>query len=283
MMTCCRRKKGNSLSLSSQTNLCLSFASRPSTFGSMFHNFCYQKLNLDWLYLPRQLSSIKQLAGALDAVRGLGIRGCSLSMPFKEAAIPFLDQLDPMADSIDAVNTVKNMGNGILKGYNTDAIGAERAFEHLNLQGNIALVLGAGGVSKAVGWILKNRGCRLLVCNRTLEKAEILAKKLDAEIVPWQERNSVCGDLLVNCTSVGMAGQEELPIQEAAISKFNSIFDAVVMPRETLLMKEARHKGKHVISGVSMCLYQAAAQFQIYTGQMITGPLMQELQLRVFA
>jgi len=133
--------------------LCISVAEKPGKFGITVHNAGYRALGLNFMYKTFAINDIK---GAIIGVRSLGIRGCSVSMPFKEKVIPFLDRLDPLAKKIGAVNTVVN-DNGSLVGYNTDVIAVEKSLKQLQIKNDKSIIIfGAGGVSRAILVALKN-------------------------------------------------------------------------------------------------------------------------------
>ena len=248
------------------TVMCISVASRPSNFGTTVHNAAYRALGLDFLY---KAFGISDIAGAIAGVRALGIRGCSVSMPFKEAVIEYLDELDATAQSIGAVNTVVN-DNEYLTGYNTDAYGAQIALQTLDIQSSDrVLLLGAGGAAKAIKYALQQLGIRnVLVSNRTTSKAEKLIEDTDYEMISWPERNQVKADVVINATSVGMQPiVEAMPIDENLLRSCRAVMDVVVSPLESRLIKEATDMGKKVVPGYKMSLHQAAAQFRLYTGE----------------
>jgi len=202
-------------------------------------------------------------------VRALGIRGCSVSMPFKEAVIPHLDALNEDARVIGAVNTVVNEA-GHLTGYNTDVIGARVALEAVQARpGESVLLLGAGGVSRAILLALRQLGFdRVRVANRDLGKIQRLNAILPCQPVAWAERQQEPANIVTNATSVGMNPNAELmPLQAAFIRESRAVIDVVISPMETRLISCARSAGKAVAPGYLMSLEQAMAQFELYTGE----------------
>lgn len=247
------------------TQLCISLASRPSNFGTTLHNAAYAALGLNFVY---KSFGISDLAGAIKGVRALNIRGCSMSMPFKEAVLPLLDELDETARLIGAVNTVVNE-TGKLKGYNTDHVGARKALEFIKAQpGESVLLIGAGGVARAILFALRQLGfSQVRVSNRDLKKVHSLNTILPCDAVPWEERCTVGADLLINATSVGMnSDAQHSPIEAALLRQTRAVMDVVVSPMETKLIREARLLGREFAPGYLMSLEQAIAQFQLYTG-----------------
>lgn len=248
------------------TQLCISVASRPSNFGTTLHNAAYAALGLNFVY---KAFGVSDLAGALTGVRALNIRGCSVSMPFKEAALPLLDDLDETARLIGAVNTIVNDA-GRLTGYNTDAVGARKALESIRAEpGDKVLLLGAGGVARAILFALRQMGfSQVQASNRDLRKIQLLNSILDCKVVPWEERHKTGADLLINATSVGMSPDiDQSPIEAGFLGQIRAVMDVVVSPVESCLIRLASSMGKDVAPGYLMSLEQAIEQFRLYTGE----------------
>ena len=141
--------------INKDTQLCVSIAERPGNFGTVIHNAAFKYCKLNFIY---KAFSVTNLENAIRGIKGFNIRGCGVSMPFKEAVIPFLDWIDPTALKIGAINTIVN-DNDQLKGYNTDVYGVTTSIENLNLNSNTTvLIKGAGGIAKAIIFALKNNG-----------------------------------------------------------------------------------------------------------------------------
>lgn len=250
--------------LNKDTVLCISISARPGSFGMTVHNAAYRAVGLDFIY---KAFRVEDLAGALAGVRALGIRGCSVSMPFKERAIAFVDSVDAVAASIGAINTIINE-SGRLVGFNTDVFGVRAALEPLPIsRDGQVLVLGAGGMARAIVYALKSLGfTRIALTNRSAARLDGWPSALQCPIVPWEERNEVPAQLLVNATSVGMAPlPQEMPVVEALLSRVGMVVDAVASPAETRLVRTARRFEKPVVTGVEISLFQAAEQFRLYT------------------
>ena len=146
-----------------KTEVCISIATKPGNFGSAFHNSAYDLLGLNWVYIPRKVESATDLERAINGVCALNIKGCSVSMPYKETVIKYLDELDISAEKIGAVNTIKQLNDGTLKGYNTDFYGAKKALEKAEIKGKEVLMIGAGGAAKAVGLAVRELGGDLTI------------------------------------------------------------------------------------------------------------------------
>ena len=257
------------------TQLCISIAKLPSNFGTTLHNKAYAALNLNFIY---KAFATNDLAGAIVGVRALSIRGCSVSMPFKQAVIPFLDSLDETAQSTGAVNTIVNDG-GHLTGYNTDLIGAHIVLASLQPQADESvLILGAGGVARSILVALRQLGYKSVsVANRDVDKIAALNTILPCNTLAWEARAQRPVQLLINATSVGMTPHAELmPVDADFIRGVRAVMDVVVSPMESRLIACARAAGKEVALGYQMSLEQAAAQFTLYTGRAAPRSVMEE-------
>lgn len=263
--------------VNSDTSVCISIAARPGNFGAAFHNAAYQALGLNWIYLPCKLEDPAKLEAAINAARALGIKGCGISMPYKEKVLQYLDALDISAQRTGCVNTVKRLKGGLLKGYNTDFYGAKKALEQAGLRGREVLMIGAGGAARAIGLAVRELGGRLTIANRTYGKAAQLAGLLKAKVLPKEEIAGARGRLLINATSVGMRDPMTMVVPKEVIAGFEMVKDAVIYPKQTRLLREARRMGKEIIPGTVMCAYQAAKQFHIYTGLAAPGELIERM------
>jgi shikimate dehydrogenase len=233
------------------------------------HQAAYDALGLSWVYTPFACDS-GSLADALRGMRALGIRGLGISMPFKMEILPLLDDLSPLARAIGAVNTVVHEGDGRLVGHNTDAEGSVAALaEVVSLDGREVLVLGAGGAARAVAFGLQRAGARLILANRSEQKARTLAAELPgARSVSFSEacERPPCA-ILVQASSGGMLGEGDPPVDVAALDRESVVMDIVYDPLETTLIQAARARSATVIHGGRMLLHQAARQFELYVGR----------------
>jgi len=253
--------------ISKDTRVCISVASRPGNIGTRVHNAAYAALGLDFIY---KAFGVEDIAGAIAGVRALGIRGVSVSMPFKESVIAHLDSLDETAQQIRSVNTVVNEPGGKLVGYNTDVSGARAALESLQARpGESVLLVGAGGAARAVLLALKQLGFgSVRVTNRTFDKLAELNAILPCAPVAWDSRQREFASLIINATSVGMnPDAEQGAVDEQFVRECRAVMDVVVSPVETRLIRCARAAGKATVPGSVMFLEQAMAQFTLYTGR----------------
>ncbi|NDL63975.1 shikimate 5-dehydrogenase [Acerihabitans arboris] len=253
------------MNINKDTLLCMSLAARPGNFGTRFHNYLYEKLDLNYIY---KAFTTGDLAAAIGGVRALGIRGCAVSMPFKEDCIPYLDELDRSARAIESVNTIVNT-DGRLKAYNTDYIAIERLLaKHQVGPDTVFALRGSGGMAKAVAGALHNAGFRQgMIIARNEKTGRRLA---DLYGYRWQaDETGLDAALLINVTPVGMAGgpgAEELSFSERCIERADRVFDVVALPAETPLIQYARLHDKAVITGAEVIAIQALEQFVLYTG-----------------
>jgi 3-dehydroquinate dehydratase/shikimate dehydrogenase len=204
----------------------------------------------------------------MNCVHDIPIHGFSVTMPYKEAIVKYLDKSDPLTAKIGACNTVVCGQEGKLFGFNTDVFGVVRPLEtRLRLAGARVLVLGAGGAGRAAVFGLKERGADVYILNRTPGPAQTLARQAHAKVVNRTLLRKMEFDVIINATPVGMEGNRDpLLISE---QEFNSryFFEMVYTPAETKMVKLARAKGIHVISGVEMFVQQGARQFEIWSGK----------------
>lgn len=251
--------------INKNTQLCMSLAARPGNFGTLFQNYLYKKYNLDFIY---KAFTTQDLGDAIRGIKALGIRGCAISMPFKEDCIAFLDELDYSASTIESVNTIVNT-DGILKGYNTDYIAVEQLLLENKVDKKHRFALrGNGGMAKAVLAALANNGFREgVVLSRNKEAGMHLANsygysaQLDTE--PFK------AEILINATPIGMSGgneSDQLSFTEEQIGKAKVVFDVVAIPIETPLLKKAKSLDKQIISGADVAVIQSLEQFVLYTG-----------------
>jgi shikimate dehydrogenase len=242
----------------------MSLSARPGNAGSRLHNHLYETLSLDYVY---KSFSTNDLAAAIGGIRALGIRGCAISMPFKEAVIPMLDTLEGSASVIDSVNTIVN-DNGVLTGHNTDYV----AVRNLLIRRRIApttpfLLRGSGGMAKAVVAALRDGGFgKGTIAARNAVSGQALAAHYGYD---WAAELPLEGaPLLINVTPLGMRGPDEaaLAFPEAQITACDIAFDVVAQPASTPFIRAAMKKGKVVISGAEVIVLQSIEQFVLYTG-----------------
>ena len=243
------------------------------------HNAAFQKLGLNFVYLAFRVEAI---GDAIKGLRSLGnFRGASVTIPHKVSAVSFLDSLEPTARHIGAINTIVAEG-GILKGYNTDAIGALRALHEggVALNGRQVVMLGSGGAARAIAFALgAETGIdRLTILGIDEQERTVLVRDLRSKTgMVVQESPLDEGTLrkvlpdthvLIHCTPMGMSPNvQQTSVPAALLHKGLTVMDIVYNPRDTQLLKDAKAAGCRVIPGFEMFLYQAAAQFELWTNQ----------------
>lgn len=245
------------------TRVCMSLSARPGNAGSRLHNWLYDRYGLDYLY---KSFTTNDLPAAVGGIRALGIRGCAISMPFKEAVIPLLDGLEASARAIDSVNTIVN-DDGVLTGYNTDYV-AVRALVEQRMARPMPFVLrGSGGMAKAVAAALRDAGfTQGTIVARNPVSGPALARAYGFAWAP--ELPATGAPLLVNVTPLGMEGPQadELAFPQEQIEAATMAFDVVAQPAQTPFIAAAQAAGKPVISGAEVIVLQAVEQFALYTG-----------------
>jgi shikimate dehydrogenase len=251
--------------LTKDTQLCISLAARPTNIGTRFHNHLYEELGLDFIY---KAFTTTDIVAAIGGVRALGIRGCSVSMPFKRDVIALVDDVEDSARAIDAVNTIVN-DDGRLTASNTDYIAVRSLIADNRVDAKAAVVIrGSGGMARAVGTAFRDAGFHDgTIVARNPKAGRELAERLGYR---WRsDPGSVAAPVIVNATPIGMAGGKEhddIAFETAVIEHADVVFDVVAMPAETPLVAAARAAGTRVITGAAVIALQAAEQFERYTG-----------------
>jgi 3-dehydroquinate dehydratase / shikimate dehydrogenase len=228
-------------------------------------NAAFRRENVNAVYLALHAKTLKDL---LNCVRKIPIHGLSITMPYKEAIIPYLDNTDSHTTKIGACNTVVRAQDGKLYGFNTDTSGVVRPLERRlsTLQDAKILVLGAGGAARAAVFGLKERGAEVYILNRNLAAAKKLAHRAHARSLKRADLKKLAFDVIINATPVGMGNTRETPLQEKEINA-RYVFDMIYDPLETRLLKLAKERGAQIIPGLEMFVHQAARQFEIWTGK----------------
>jgi len=236
-------------------------------------------------YLPLLVDSLPGFLAAFDRD---DFTGFSVTIPHKEAALQACAEVDPVAASIGAVNTLVRLPGGGFKGYNTDWEAAVDAIEMGlggagTLSGRSIVVLGAGGAARALVFGALARGASsVTVANRTLSRAQALAESAGVQACAMEEivKGSLKADVLINTTAVGMhPNEDDTPVPAEALSGYACVFDAIYTPLETRLLREAKAAGAVPVSGLEMFVGQAAAQFTLFTGKEAPVDLMREAVL----
>ena len=259
------------------------------SLSSLMQNAAFSKKAIDAVYVPFEVPP-ENLKEAVEGVRALGIKGLNVTVPHKERIVEHLDYLSDEAELLGAVNTVKNE-NGELTGYNTDAEGFLRSLleEGVDLEGKRALMFGAGGAARAVGYALLKGGVKFLnIVNRNFsrgkEVGELLGKLGNVLVYPLKESTIEVllkdVDLIVNTTSLGMKPDDPLLFDYSKIPSGVTVVDIIYNPPETPLLKAAREKGCKTVNGLGMLVHQGAVAFEIWTGEKAPVETMREVLKR---
>ncbi|WP_318615113.1 shikimate dehydrogenase [Sporosarcina sp. YIM B06819] len=228
---------------------------------------------IDASYIPVHVKA-EELQKAVASLKKLGCSGWNVTVPHKSTIIPFLDQLEPSAKLMDAVNTVHVLPDGTLVGSNTDGLGFVRSLEEMfgeQCKGKKVLIIGAGGAARGIAYALHSMGYGpISFTNRTVEKAEQLASELlDSTLLSITEAQSTLAEfgLIVQTTTVGMNfAQLGMPLDPKNVVEGTVVADIIYNPLETEFLAEARKKGAQTMNGVGMFVHQGALAFETWTG-----------------
>ncbi|CCQ75624.1 shikimate dehydrogenase [Magnetospira sp. QH-2] len=244
------------------------------SLSPLLHGFWLRELGIDGTYVPLAVTP-EDCAAVLKTLPRMGFQGCNVTVPHKETALATVDEVDHQAQRIGAVNTVVVAEDGRLLGRNTDAYGFMA-----NLQAGLAdwsaaqgpaVVLGAGGAARAVIVGLLDAGCpEIRLTNRTRNRAEAVAGDIPGPITvtDWDRRSDSLegAALLVNTTTLGMAGQPPLEMPLDGLSSRAVVTDIVYAPLQTVLLRQAAERGHRTVDGLGMLLHQAVPGFEAWFG-----------------
>ncbi len=241
-------------------------------------NATFKRMKIDAHYVPFR---VKTMEDAIRGIRGLDIRGVSITIPFKTEVMAYLDELDEDALRIGAVNTILHDNNGRLRGFNTDWTGLIRDLEEsLEIRGKTFAILGAGGAARAAVYGILKKGGIPVIVNRTIERGEEMARKFGCPFYPLSEIERVKADCLINTTSVGMApNSEKTPVGRESLANYRWVMDTIYNPLKTSLLRNAEEAGRIVLPGIGMFVHQGAEQIKIWTGMDPPREFMREIVL----
>ncbi|HYL63854.1 MAG TPA: shikimate dehydrogenase [Candidatus Methylomirabilis sp.] len=248
------------------------------SLSPLLHNTGFIARRIDAVYLP---FLVRDLRGFLNAIPDFGLHGFSVTIPHKQAILRYLDECEPLAAEIGAVNTVIVRRNGSLFGCNTDYVGVLRALEkRMTLQGSRVLIFGAGGSARAAAFALARAGTTVAICARRAKAARELAAAVGGEAISRRALRTHRLDAILNTTPIGMhphAGASPLRSSEL---NCNLVMDLIYRPEKTKLLRIAEHKGIATVSGVEMFLAQGFAQWEIWMGWPAPETIMRRAVLR---
>jgi shikimate dehydrogenase len=242
----------------------------------LIHNHWIHEHNLNGAYGLFPVNP-NDLEAAIRGIKALGIAGCNVTIPHKVNAMKFVDWVHPLAHRMGAINTIVVQPDGALHGFNNDGFGFIQSLLQSNPRwesnADPIVVIGAGGAARGIVVSLLDDGAtRIRLINRTHSKAEELARAFGPAVtsVKWEDREDALhnASLLINTTNQGMQGESALDIKLNNLPTKALVFDAVYIPQETPLLKEARLRGNLTVNGLGMLLHQARPAFQAWFGVM---------------
>lgn len=247
------------------------------------HNTWFNELEMDATYIPIHVLPEK-LEESIAALRTLGAGGWNVTIPHKETIIPYLDELDVLAEKMGAVNTVVRQMDGTLKGYNTDGSGFVHALEEAvgtNHKDKKVLLVGAGGASRGIAFALQHYGYNeLTITNRTVEKAEkIVAELGQGNAISLQEAEQTLDQfgIIIQATSAGLSNSSfQLPFTLNRLQQGTIVADIVYNPLMTPFLQEAQKQGATIVNGLGMFVHQGAIAFNYWLGKYPNTNIMQE-------
>jgi shikimate dehydrogenase len=247
------------------------------SLSPLMHNAALKEMGIKESY---SAFCVQNLSNALQGMRGLNIRGASVTIPFKVAVMEHLDDIDNDALKIGAVNTIVNE-NGRLIGCNTDWVGLIHTLkEAMTIRDKTFIIIGAGGTAQAAVYGIMKEGGFPIIINRTVEKGKMLSAKFCCPFYPPSEIGKIKADCLINTTPVGMyPHKDESPIPTAALKGYKYVMDVIYNPLKTKLLKEAEQQGCHILPGLDMFVHQGARQILLWTGKEPPRELMQKVVL----
>lgn len=254
------------------------------SYSPLIHNRAFEEEGINARYFPFRVPR-SDLSSFVKGAPELGINGLSVTIPHKEQALSFCTQAESSAHGIGAINTMIFDDDDCV-GYNTDYRAAMDCIEELfnidrkseqSMRGLTVLVLGAGGVSRAIAWGLRQRNAEVLIASRNLDRTQILAAELGCRAIEWDLRHEPTINLLVNGTPVGMHPDvDSSPYNSSSMNQYMAVFDTVYNPENTLLVKNARRAQCRIITGVDMFVRQAAYQYKLFTGREAPAALLRK-------
>ncbi|KAK9293152.1 hypothetical protein L1049_021139 [Liquidambar formosana] len=267
--------------------------------GPILHNPTFRHVNYNGIYAPMFVDDLKEF---FSAYSGPEFAGFSVGFPYKEAVMGCCDEVNPLAQSIGAVNTIiRRPSDGKLVGYNTDCEASITAIEDAlkergcangeatltsPLRGKMFVLAGAGGAGRALAFGAKSRGARIVVFDIDFDRAKSLAHAVSGEARPFEDMVNFQpekGAILANATPLGMhPNTDRIPVAEVTLGDYQLVFDSVYIPRKTRLMKEAEAAGAIIVGGVEMFIRQAIGQFILFTGKEAPEEFMREIVLAKF-
>jgi len=238
------------------------------------HNVWFREMSIDATYIPVHVSS-ESLESAVAGLKTLGASGWNVTIPHKTAIIPYLDELDELAEKMGAVNTVVRTKEGTLKGYNTDGVGFVRSLEDAvgkSHKDKPVLLIGAGGAARGIAFAMQQQGYKnLTIANRTVANAQAIVDEMGTgQAISLTEAEATLADfcILVQMTSAGLAtGNFSMPFSLDRLTKGAIVADIVYNPLMTPFLQAAEEKGATIVTGLGMFVHQGAIAFEYWLGK----------------
>jgi len=228
------------------------------------HNHWLKENNINALYDKKELNE-SDISRIIDEIKKDKLNGINVTIPFKKTVIPFLDELSPLAEEAQSVNTIFKKDNKVI-GDNTDVAGFEQSLQHTNynVKNKKIFILGAGGVVPSIILALKRLGAlKITLSNRTKEKAEKLKKNFsDLEIVNWGQKTDF--DMIINATSLGLKKEDKIELDFSKIGSDKLFYDVIYNPSKTNFLLKGEESGNQIENGKMMFIYQAQLAFKIW-------------------
>ena len=240
------------------------------SLSPLIHTVWARRAGIEGYYLPLAVpADYNTFARTMDSLKKIGFAGVNVTIPHKEHAYRYADEADEGAAKAGAANMLTFTASGV-KAENSDIIGFQKAIEEQGgIKGSRAVLLGAGGAARAVVLALQKLGAaEIIVANRTAAKAKELAEQAGVQSIEWEKRNDALAgaNVVVNATSLGMAGQPPLEINPDETATDAIVADIVYSPLQTPLLAAATKAGRRTVDGLSMLMHQAAPGFRAWFG-----------------
>jgi shikimate dehydrogenase/3-dehydroquinate dehydratase type I len=247
------------------------------SLSPVMHNAALADLSFDGHY---NAFCVYDLVAAVSGIRGMDIRGASVTIPYKVSVMELLDCIDEDALKIGAVNTIVN-NNGKLTGFNTDWLGLVLTLkEAMTIKDKKFVIVGAGGTARAAAYGIIKEGGIPIITNRSVEKGKILSDKFNCQFYPLAEAGKIKADCLINTTPVGMYPySDKSPVAAEVLAGYKYVMDVIYNPLKTKLLRNAEAQGCHTFSGVDMFVHQGAEQLKLWTGKEPNHDLMKKVVL----
>jgi shikimate dehydrogenase/3-dehydroquinate dehydratase type I len=248
------------------------------SLSPLMHNAALKKIGIEEQY---SACCVQDIGCAIEGIRGMNIRGASVTIPFKVAVMEYLDDIDDDALAIGAVNTIVNDG-GRLTGYNTDWLGFILTLKKaMTIKNKTFAIIGAGGAARAAGYGIVKEGGFPVIANLIPDEGKILAAELNCAYYPLCEAGKIEADCLINATPVGMYPQKnKSPMKTETLAGYKCVMDVIYNPLKTKLLADAEKQGCKILSGIDMFVNQGAEQLRLWTGKEPPFALMKKIILK---